>query len=39
MTALGASGTASEGNGPGWYAALPLVRRLPVSGSPTPASS
>ena len=36
MTALGASGTASEGSGPGWYAALPLVRRLPVEWQPNP---
>ncbi len=36
MTALGASGPASEGNGSGWYAALPLVRRLPVEWQPNP---
>ena len=36
MTALGASGTATEGNGSGWYAALPLVRRLPVEWQPNP---
>ncbi len=36
MTALGASGTATEGSGPGWYAALPLVRRLPVEWQPNP---
>ena len=36
MTALSASGAPSEGNGPGWYAALPLVRRLPVEWQPNP---
>ena len=36
MTALSARAAATEGNGPGWYAALPLVRRLPVEWQPNP---
>ena len=36
MRALSASVAPSEGNGPGWYAALPLVRRLPVEWQPNP---
>ena len=36
MTAPSASGTPTEGNDPGWYAALPLLRRLPVEWQPNP---
>ena len=35
MTALSARAAATEGNGPGWYAALPVVR-LPVEWQPNP---
>ena len=36
MTALSARAAATEGGNPGWYAALPLVRRLPVEWQPNP---